>query len=331
MIRFCPNCEKDTEQKYVNKVEEITIRDLLIPIYSEYYQCKECGESYELPNPDRDPLDEAYREYRKRKGMIQPEQIKKFRKELGLTQKELSDILGIGIATVNRYENGSLQSDAHDQAIRLCMQPANLQKILEDKPGLLSSSTRARVLDRLKDQGQDGSDLLVEAIETFGNYAPDILSGYIRFNVKKLFEVIKFFCYNDQVVKTKLMKLLFYSDFKYFKENGVSITGLRYAHAIHGPVPDKFETWLAAISEWENQIKSEEQSYGEYVGEVFTSDEPDTSVFSTPELEMLSIVKDRFKKFSAKQIGEFSHAEIGFQETANGNLISYKYAETLQI
>jgi uncharacterized phage-associated protein len=211
------------------------------------------------------------------------------------------------------------------------MQPSNLQKILEDKPDLLSSTTRDRVLKRLSDQGQDGSDLLVEAIEKFGNYAPDVMSGYIRFNAKKLFEVIKFFCYDDQVFRTKLMKLLFYADFKHFKENGVSITGLRYAHAYHGPVPDKFKTWLAAICEWETQIKCEEQSSGDYEGEVFTSNEPDPGVFSIPELETLAVVKNQFKKYSSKQIREFSHAEVGFQETANGNLISYKYAEALKI
>lgn len=51
--------------------------------------------------------------------MVQPEDIKKFRKELGLTQREWSEILGIGFATLNRDENGVLQSEGHDQIIRL--------------------------------------------------------------------------------------------------------------------------------------------------------------------------------------------------------------------
>jgi len=71
----------------VEKVEEIDIRGETIPIHMEYYHCEECGEDFEIPRPDYDPLDAAYREYRNRKGMLQPEEIKKFRKELGLTQK----------------------------------------------------------------------------------------------------------------------------------------------------------------------------------------------------------------------------------------------------
>jgi putative zinc finger/helix-turn-helix YgiT family protein len=331
MNAFCPNCEKETEQKFVDKVEEINIRGEIIPIHMEYYLCKECGEDFEIPHPEYDPLDAAYREYRNRKGMVQPEEIKNFRKQLGLTQKELSKIIGIGIATVNRYENGALQSEAHDQAMRLCMQPANLLKILESKPELLSESSRDQIIQLLQEEKQDCGDLLEEAIEQFGSYRPSIMSGYIRFDINKLFQAIKFFCFNDRVVKTKLMKLLFYSDFKHFKENGTSISGARYAHAHHGPVPDQFETWLVAISGWKKEITSEEQVFGDYVGEVYTSEEPDWSIFSTSELAALAFVKDKFQKYSARQIRDFSHLEKGYQDTEDGEIISYHYAQELKI
>ncbi len=331
MKAFCPNCEKDTEQRFVNKVEEINIRGEMIPVQMEYYHCGECGEDFEIPRPEYDPLEKAYREYRRRKGLLQPEEIKKFRKELGLTQKEWSEILGIGIATLNRYENGALQSEAHDQIIRLCMQPATLLQILENKTGLLSEINREHLFRLLRTKDQGCGDLLEGAIEQFGSYPPSLMSGYIRFNANKLFQAIKFFCFKDRVVKTKLMKLLFYADFKHFKENGVSITGARYAHAIHGPVPDQFETWLVAISEWDKQITCEEQAYGDYVGEVYSSVEADWSVFSTSELAALALVKDKFQKYSARQIREFSHLEKGYSNTKAGEIISYQYAQELQI
>jgi hypothetical protein len=34
--------------------------------------------------------------------------------------------LGQGGATLSRYENGALQSEAHDQLLKLVMQPENL-------------------------------------------------------------------------------------------------------------------------------------------------------------------------------------------------------------
>lgn len=145
----------------------------------------------------------------------------------------------------------------------------------------LSESNRNQIIQLLQKKDQDCGNLLEEAIEQFGSYSPNLLSGFIRFNANKLFQAIKFFCFIDQVSKTKLNKLLFYADFKHFKDNGVSISGARYAHAYYGPVPDQFNTWLAAISEWDKHIISEEQAFGDLVGEVYTSGEPDWTVLST--------------------------------------------------
>jgi putative zinc finger/helix-turn-helix YgiT family protein len=331
MNSFCPNCEKITEQKLITKEVEMDIRGEMILVTLEYYHCEECGTDFEKPRMDYDPLDIAYREYRRRKGMIQPEEMKKFRKELGLTQKEMSEILGIGIATLNRYENGALQSEAHDQVIRLMMEPTNLKKILGEKPELLSQETRQRIIKQLLTKEGECGGLLEEAVGKLGSYTPDLNSGYLRFDVNKLFHVMKFFCYKDRVYKTKLMKLLFYADFKHFQEYGVSITGGRYAHATHGPVPDHFETWLVAISQWEKRLDSEEQVSGEYVGEVYFSDQPDLSLFSNSELAILAYVKHRFEQYSARQMREFSHEEKGYRETKDGELISYRYAEELRI
>ncbi len=59
--------------------------------------------------------------------------------------------------------------------------------------------------------------------------------------------------------------------------------------------------------------------------------EPDTSVYKTSELEILGYVKNFFKKHTTKAIRDFSHNERGYKETNVGEVISYKYAENLQI
>jgi putative zinc finger/helix-turn-helix YgiT family protein len=145
MNGYCPNCEKEIELQFIEKVEEINIRGEIIPIKMEYYHCEKCGADFEIPRANYDPLDTAYREYRRRKGMVQPEEIKRFRKELSLSQKELSEILGIGMTTLNLYENGALQSRSQDHEIRLCMESTNLLKLLKKKPELLSQETRDRI------------------------------------------------------------------------------------------------------------------------------------------------------------------------------------------
>lgn len=331
MKDICPNCAKETEVRFIKDVEELTIRGETIPVEVEYNQCEECGQDFEIPRPDYDPLDTAYREYRRRSGMLQPEQIKEFRLKLELTQKEMSQVLGIGIASLNRYENGALQSEAQDRLIQTLMQPENLLQFLESRPDLLSAQTRQRVLAALQGDEDGAAILLKEVIETFGSYPPTIMSGYKRLDPDKFFETIKLLCYPEGVVKTKLNKLLFYVDFKYFKDHAVSITGMRYAHAPYGPIPDEFDTWLAALSDWLNGIQVDEQSFGDFLGEVYISGLPDRSLFESSELECIDLVKDKFRTCSATQIQTFSHQEKGYQETKNGQLISYRYAAELSI
>ncbi len=331
MRAICPDCEKETEQIMIDTTEEVSIRGEMIPVHMRYLRCEECGEEYDIPDPEYDSLEVAYREYRSRKGMIQPEELKAFRRKYGFTQKELSEVLGMGIATLNRYENGALQSEAHDQAIKLYMQPENLRRVLEDKPDLLSPGRRVRVIQLSTNHQEGCSDLLLEAIEQFGSYPPNISSGYIQFDINKLFQMMKFFCFQGEVVKTKLNKLLFYADFKHFKDIGISISGARYAHGTYGPVPDNFDTWLTAANQWSSQIVSEEKVKHNHVGEYFTSDQPDWSIFSSSEISILHQVSSYFKVFNATQITEFSHKENGYKDTSNGEIISYAYASDLQI
>ena len=331
MRTICPNCGNETDQNYYDEIEELNIRGELIPIQMRYFRCDKCGEEYEIPDPAYDPLEVAYREYRTRKGMVQPEELKAFRKKYGFTQKEISDVLSMGIATLNRYENGALQSEAHDRAIKLYMQPENLKRVLEENPDLLSQETRDRVLQLIKAKREGCHGLLSEAVEQFGSYPSDLFCGYSQFDVDKLFKMMKFFSFNKQVFKTKLNKLLFYADFKHFKDYGTSISGARYAHGTFGPVPDKHDTWFAAASQWSGEISSGEIDFPEYVGEYYTSFEYDLKLLSPSEIRILHVVDEFFRDFNAWQISEYSHKEKGYKATRQGEIISYEYARDLQI
>lgn len=99
---------------------------------------------------------------------------------------------------------------------------------------------------------------------------------------------------------------MFYADFKHFKEYGVSITGSRYANASYGPVPDKYETLLASITEWDQEVTYREKLFGSQIGEVYISDAPDYSVFSNEEITTLGIVEQNFKDFTGSSIHSFS-------------------------
>jgi putative zinc finger/helix-turn-helix YgiT family protein len=331
MKSICPNCEKVAELELITKTEEFDVRGLKIPVEVKFFKCSDCNTEFEDPKMENDPYDKAYREYRRRLGMLQPEDIKDFRKKYGLTQTELSQILGWGGATLSRYENGALQDEAHEKILRLVLEPANILKLILDSPDALPTEKRGNLINDLRQIEKQGYSWERYIEERIGDYEPNEYNGYKKLDLRKLSNIVLYFC-KEGIMKTKLNKMLFYVDFKHFKNNSISITGLQYARIPYGPVPDKYYHFFAAFFE-NNLLDVEEIIFSnDIAGEKFTSlKDPDLSLFGESELIALATVKDYFKGYNVKRISDFSHDEIGYKETGSSRLISYKYASYLQI
>lgn len=329
MKSYCPNCDKEREVANHRVPEQMKVRGEKIKVEAEFLKCGTCGAEFENTR-GHDALDLAYREYRRRHGLLQPEEVQNWRKGYGLTQRELSKLLGWGGATLSRYENGALQSEAHEKMLRLAMEPHNLHRLIQESPDALQEDKRKRLEKELSEVEAEAYSFQRLFEESFGTYDPDELSGYRRLDIGKLFAAILFFCRGGQL-KTKLNKLLFYADFKHFKEYAVSLTGARYIHLPYGPVPNNYEFYFAELIR-EGSLRVEEVVMGQYIGEQFvTIHAPDLNIFTDSEIKVLSEVKDFFKNHTSSQVKDFSHRERGYAETADGDVISYRFAEQLQL
>jgi len=263
--------------------------------------------------------------------MIQPEAIREIRKKYGLTQGELAGLLGWGVATLSRYENGALQSSAHDRLLALATEPRNLLKLVDATPDALTEEKRQHLKQLLA--ATISRELSFKRIyeDRFGAYEPDAFSGYKRLDLSKLFNAILYFCRGQHIPTTKVNKLLFYADFKHFKEYTVAITGARYARMPFGPAPDNYSYYFATLQE-ENAIEVEEIIFDQGAGEYFRSlRDPDLSIFTDGELKILAVVKENLKDFTARAISDMSHQEKGYIDTPMGHPISYEYADELKI
>ena len=148
---FCTNCEKETEFEQIIRKEIFAVRGEPISTDVEYMRCKKCGDEVLNPTTSNDPFKLAYREYRQRHNLLQPEEILSWRKEHHLSQGELAKLLGIGIATINRYENGSLQSESHEHLLRLAMDSSNLLKLIEKSEEVFSEVRKKQLLSSLRE------------------------------------------------------------------------------------------------------------------------------------------------------------------------------------
>jgi Antitoxin SocA-like, Panacea domain len=210
------------------------------------------------------------------------------------------------------------------------MEPHNLIKLIQDAPDAIPDEKRERLLGELRavDSEVCSFERLFE--ERFGQYAPDEFSGFRKLDSKKLFNVILFFSTGGQL-KTKLNKLLFYADFKHFKEYSVSITGARYVHLQYGPVPDDYDYYFAELSR-EHCLDVVEEDFENYTGfKCIAHVEPDLSAFEQSERNVLEEVINYFRGFGSVEIMKFSHEETAYASTMEGETISYLLAKKLRI
>lgn len=333
MKGICPNCETEQVLEEFRGNEIIDVRDDEIEVEVEYLKCARCGVEFRPPGLFPDPLETAYSLYRDKHGFLSPESIKQFRADYGFTQRELASLLGWGAVTISRYENGALQDEAHDTALKLVMDPQNLLRLIKRKPGILPTNKQARLMTSLETTiNQNGGSLKAVFEKQFGNYEPGEYSGYKRLDIEKLLNAILYFATDETPSMTKLNKLLFYCDFKHFKDYSNSITGVRYAHLPYGPAPDNYRYYIAILHHGENAIEIEERIFNDCSGEyVISRSKPDLNIFNTSELNVLTQIKELFSESTASQLTERSHDEEAYKNTSNGELISYQYAEKLSI
>ena len=330
MKSYCPTCEKVTDLEEISKEVSFTVRGEEIKLNRNVMHCYTCGDDFEDASSDNDPLPIVYAEYRKRKNYLTPQEISGFRKKYDLSQKELSDLVGIGTATLSRYENGSLQEESHDKLLQYVFRADNLKRLIKSSQNNLPMEKIQGILSKLDIEVV--KNRLDYFYEDFVDKSIDSFSGNTKFNGEKLLNMVLFFCENAGEYPSKLNKLLFYSDFLSYKLNRISISGSRYAHASFGPVPNCYRTFYGFISDLDGPIMEKEVDFGEYIGCKYISVlAPDLSVFSEIERNILLRIRRHFFNYSAKRIEEESHKEAAWINTRDGQLIDYSLADQLQI
>ena len=143
-------------------------------------------------------------------------------------------------------------------------------------------------------------------------------TGYVRPSFEKVAQFVLFFAQQDQPLKTRLNKLLFYSDFLHFKRTGFSISGCNYRAIPFGPVPSHFHE-LFGVLQTEEYIKIEEELFDHGgVGERFLPSQTFApSLCSEEELQHMNEVVKAFKDTRTRELIEISHAEKGWIDNQN--------------
>ena len=332
MRRYCDECKREVETKVISKKETYDVCGEPIEVEARVLVCAECGEEFYSEELDNATLVSAYNEYRRKHKLLFPEEIRKIREQYGLSQRAFSRLLNWGDKTICRYENGSIQDKAHNSLLLLLREPENMRTYLTDNEVALTDRQKDKLLaalDQLKRNNKHKMER--DLFNDFFTRVPCEENGYRTFNYDKFCAMVVFFaCKSTELLKTKLMKLLNYSDMVFYKENGVSISGLRYAHLPYGPVPENYDILFGAMAA--DHIAHIEIVYdnGYEKHQVIAEEEMPKDVLSADELAVLERVYNKFAGFGSVDISNYSHNEKGYAETKPGEIISYSYAKDIQ-
>lgn len=333
MMEYCDTCGKEVETKIITRPETFKVCGEEVTVEAQILVCAECGEELFCEELDSATLVNAYNEYRRRHKLLLPEEIKKIREQYGLSQRSFAKLLNWGDKTICRYENGSVQDKAHNSLLLFLREPENMRTYLTENEIALDERQKAKLLDTVEKLEQDTEYRVGRRFfELFFSRIPCEENGFKGFDYEKLCAMVLFFAHkSSELLKTKLMKLLNYSDMIFYKENGISISGLKYAHLPYGPVPENFDMLLGKMTA--DHIAHIEVFFdnGYEKHQVIPECDIPDGVLSEEEMNVLERIYVKFKDFGSVDISNYSHKEKGYSSTKQGEIISYSYAKDIQL
>ena len=316
----CDNC-LCTETYTKDFKHEYSIRGKNIEFISPRRFCKNCNSLVYDEELDNEAGRKAIELYNNEYG-ISKEQIVKLRKDFNLSQDQFSKVIGCAKKTLISYEKGTaLPNDNYVIIINsLISKPETIETLIEANKQYYTDKEYNTIKKRIIDFISNNSQQLYDD----ASFKPSEYNGYTKLDFKKVINMILFFA-KDGVLKTKLLKEMFYADFLNYKNSCKSITGLEYSKITYGPVPDdKDKIIYECISKkLIDEIVEYKNDY-EYHN-IVSLKEFDKNIFDKEEMNILNKVKEFFKDFKSKEIADFSHEEKAFIETDFTKNISYAF------
>ena len=333
MKKYCEECGREVDTRILIKRESYIVCNETIEVDAQILTCAECGEEFYCEELDNATLVTAYNEYRRKHKLLLPEEIRKIREQYGLSQRSFAKLLNWGDKTICRYENGSIQDKAHNSILLFLREPENMRTYIVENEIAIDARQKAKLLDVVEklEQGRE-HHAGCRIFDLFFSRIPCEENGFKAFDYDKFCAMVLFFAHkSSELLKTKLMKLLNYSDMIFYKENGVSISGVKYVHLPYGPVPENFDILLGkmAADHIVHIAVLYENGYEKH--HVIPEGDIIEGILSEEEYAVLERIYEKFVDFGSVDISNYSHKERGYSSTKPGEIISYAYAKDIQL
>ena len=333
----CPMCGKTHEVETITELTQTKIKGQIVEYYESMLYCCNCNEDeayFTTSAIENENLLKARNQYRKMNGLLTSDDIVALRKQYDLSQADLSYLMGWGEVTVTRYESKTIQDPTYDNMLRLIQQnPLEMYRLLEKNKNSFSFTKFNQIKRKIQESLDSyGIDYItrqnIESIYLPYN-EPSIQNGFTQLNIDKVEQVINYFAGKiSSLGKVLLMKLLWYTDSLYFKENEIAITGLVYQHYQMGALPMGHNKILEL-----KRLNVQENIEPDFIHSSYTimySDKIDMSTLSEAEKNVLDRVYNKFRGYNGKMIANYMHDEKAYTCTNDREIIPFSLAAQIR-
>jgi len=166
---------------------------------------------------------------------------------------------------------------------------------------------------------------LILARRLAGNFVTDAVAGMFmdQSNLQRLADAAHYVIARTEPEKlgaTKLNKILWYADLEHYRRTGRSITGLRaYRRMPRGPVPLDIDRAIALLKRDGRIVERKSKVHDYERREFIWLKDPDLSIFSPLELDLINRFIDQIRDLSAAEISEITHEDELWKELENGD------------
>ena len=269
--------------------------------------------------------------YRGKVGLLTSAEIVVLRGKYDVSQKDFSEILDWGRATITRYENHQVQDRAHDDVLRkIDYDPKWFLEMLKRAKERITDKAFIKSYHKASEQyKKKQNQYLMDSIQAiYADIEDEELTGRAVLNLNKVVEMINYLASRvTNLHKVKLMKMLWYSDSLHYKREGRAISGLAYSALPMGAVPEGYEQIVLL-----DGVKYDTVWYGENVGYRFkTSPGFEIRELTRSEVEALDDVIQQLGNLNTDEIVHKMHGEEAYKCTDSNCLIPFSFAERLTI
>lgn len=214
-IMECPLCDKEHEIEERTRISHITIKREVVEYKETYYLCKNSDEEeneFVLAKMNDINLMNARNAYRKKKGLLTSGEIVKIREQYGLSQVDLSYLLGWGEVTISRYESKAIQDEAYDNILRIIRDsPMKVYEFLQKNKTKFNAlkylEVHKKIVQNLDIYGKEFLKRQVLESEYINYFELSDYNGKKVLDIDKVESIISYFAKRvNNLYKVKLMK-----------------------------------------------------------------------------------------------------------------------------